>query len=69
MLRTQYEYDEYDQVSKLIYYEGEFGDSKPLSVEVDFEVKYDDKGNWIEQEKIVDGVHLFTWHREIEYWD
>ena len=69
ILKTQYKYDEYDQVIKLIYYEGEFGDSKPLSVEIDFELQYDDRGNWIEQKKIVDGVHLFTWHRVINYWD
>ncbi|BAO56378.1 hypothetical protein [Nonlabens marinus] len=66
---NQYQYDESDQVTKLNYYDNGFGKSGPEVIIVDFEITYDDRDNWIEQKKIVNGKHLYTWRRDIEYWD
>lgn len=35
---------------------------------IDFQYKYDDKGNWIEIIKTVDGIERYKWIRKLEYY-
>ena len=36
---------------------------------IDFEYVFDDKKNWIEQTKSINGKKLYVWKREIKYFD
>ena len=40
-----------------------------LSVSSDFEYVFDDKKNWIEQTKSINGKKLYVWKREIKYFE
>ena len=36
---------------------------------IDFEYVFDDKKNWIEQTKSINGKKLYVWKREIKYFE
>ena len=59
----EYFYDKNGNIIKLIYTEM----NKPTVVE--FEYKFDNQNNWIEQIKSIDGEKLFVWTRTIEYYE
>jgi len=42
---------------------------KGITTQVDFEYVLDDKKNWIEQTKSVNGKKLFIWKRELKYFE
>ncbi len=54
---------------KLLEYKEESLPSKEMrTYKISFEYKYDEKGNWNEILKKVDGIELYKWIREIEYY-
>jgi hypothetical protein len=57
-----------DFVSELIYEEESFETKKIKKFNISFSYKFDDNKNWIEIIKTVDGVKLYKWTREIEYY-
>lgn len=61
--KTLYEYDNNNQLVKLIYSED------GQTFQVDYIVTYDVIGNWVKQDKLINGEKLFTWIREITYWE
>lgn len=56
-----YVYD-YKNLTKLIYQE----DSRKVVCK--FEYVFDEKNNWIEQVKYINGEKLYVWKRQITYW-
>lgn len=63
----KYEYKE-DEVISLEYTEESWPSKEIKTYQVNFEYKYDDKGNWNEIIKKVDGKELYKWTRQIEYY-
>lgn len=57
-----------DKIAKLSYIEESFETQKMVSYNISYSYKYDNNNNWVEILKIVDGVELFKWVREIEYY-
>lgn len=63
----KYEYENDD--IKLLEYTEEVWPSEELKTyKIEFDYKYDDKGNWNEIVKKVDGIELYKWIRQIEYY-
>lgn len=62
-ITLEYFYNETEYPFKLIYSE------KGISTQVDFEYVFDDKKNWIEQTKSVNGKKLYVWKRELKYFE
>jgi len=62
-ITLEYFYNETEFPIKLIYTE------KNTSVQVDFEYVFDDKKNWVEQTKSVNGKKLYIWKRELKYFE
>ena len=58
----EYFYDKNGNVTKLIYLENK------ITKVIDFEYKFDEKQNWIEQLKIIDSKPLVLRTRKIEYY-
>lgn len=66
--RTEkYDYED-DEIIFLEYTEKYWPTKELRTYEIEFNYKYDDKGNWNEIVKIVDGKELYKWIREIEYY-
>ena len=42
---------------------------KPITTKCSFEYKFDDKNNWIEQSKYINGKKLYVWKRKIIYYE
>ena len=61
-LTIEYVYDENQRIVKLIYDE-----DREINI-AEFEYKFDDKGNWHEQLKTVNGKPLYLRKREIVYY-
>lgn len=57
-----------DIVSELIYEEASFETQEMKKYKISYSYKFDDKKNWVEIIKTVDGVQLYKWTREIEYY-
>lgn len=57
-----------DMVSELTYEEESFETKKLNKFIIIYSYKFDDNKNWIEIIKTVDGVKLYKWTREIEYY-
>jgi hypothetical protein len=57
-----------DEITSLEYTEESWPSKEMKTYQVDFEYKYDDKGNWNEIIKKVDGKELYKWTRQIEYY-
>jgi hypothetical protein len=62
-----YDYDG-DLIVGLKITETEFPSNNLIVIEVVFDYKFDDEGNWIEISKVVDGKELYKWIRNIEYY-
>lgn len=62
-ITLEYFYDETEYPIKLLYLE------KGITTQVDFEYVFDDKKNWIEQTKSVNGKKLYVWKRELKYFE
>ena len=58
-----------NEITSLDYTEESSPSKKMKTYQVDFEYKYDDKGNWNEIIKKVDGMKLYKWIRQIEYYN
>ncbi len=58
-----YYYNKNEYPVKLIYIENK------ISTTVDFEYLFDDKRNWIQQTKSVNGKKLYVWKRDIKYFE
>jgi hypothetical protein len=58
-----YYYDKNEYPIKLIYTENK------VPIYVDFEYVFDDKKNWIQQTKSVNGKKLYVWQRGIKYFE
>ena len=63
------------QINKYYYYDknnfivkSDITDRKESFI-VEFKYKFDKKGNWIKQTKLINGVPKFTLERKIEYYD
>lgn len=63
----KYEYSN-NEITSLEYTEESWPSKEMKTYQVDFEYKYDDKGNWNEIIKKVDGKELYKWVRQIEYY-
>ena len=59
---TRYYYDNYDNISKTELTEND------NFFEINFRYKFDEKNNWIEIVKNVNGKDLYVWKRDIEYY-
>ncbi|WKL43586.1 hypothetical protein [Flavobacterium sp. ZE23DGlu08] len=57
-----------DIISDLTYEEESFETKKMVKYNISYSYKYDDNKNWTEIIKTVDGVKLYKWIREIEYY-
>jgi hypothetical protein len=57
-----------DKIAKLNYKEESFEPQKMVNYNIFYSYKYDNNKNWIEILKTVDGVALYKWVREIEYY-
>ncbi|WP_299009852.1 hypothetical protein [uncultured Tenacibaculum sp.] len=57
-----------DKIISLEYKEEDWPSKEMKKYQVDFEYKYDAKGNWNEIIKKVNGVQLYKWIRKIEYY-
>ncbi len=62
-ITLEYFYNETEYPIKLIYTENN------VSTQIDFEYIFDDKKNWIEQTKSVNGKKLYVWKRELKYFE
>lgn len=62
-ISLEYFYNETEYPIKLLYLE------KGITTQVDFEYVFDDKKNWIEQTKSVNGKKLYVWKRELKYFE
>jgi hypothetical protein len=62
-ISLEYFYNETEYPIKLLYLE------KGITTQVDFEYVLDDKKNWIEQTKSVNGKKLYVWKRELKYFE
>ena len=62
-ISLEYFYNETEYPIKLLYLE------KGITTQVDFEYIFDDKKNWIEQTKSVNGKKLYVWKRELKYFE
>lgn len=59
----EYVYNETEFPSKLTYSENGTINT------VDFEYTFDDRKNWIEQTKSVNGKKLYVWKRDLKYFE
>jgi len=58
-----------DKIVKLEYTEESFQTKETKTYKVSYKYKYDNKGNWREILKKVNGKELYKWVREIEYYE
>ena len=58
-----------DIVTELIYEEESFETQKMRKFKITYSYKFDKNKNWLEIIKTVDGVKLYKWIREIEYYE
>ncbi len=56
------------EIKFLEYTEESWPSKEMITYKVSFEYKYDDKGNWNEIVKKINGIELYKWVREIEYY-
>lgn len=57
-----------DKIVKLNYSEESFNSQKNDNYNISYSYKFDNNKNWVEIIKTVNGVDLFKWVREIEYY-
>ncbi|GGF16372.1 hypothetical protein [Flavobacterium limi] len=57
-----------DKIVKLNYTEQSFNSQTIIHHKILYTYKYDDNKNWVEMIKTVNGVDLYKWVREIEYY-
>ena len=62
-ISLEYFYNETEYPIKLFYLE------KGITTQVNFEYVFDDKKNWIEQTKSINGKKLYVWKRELKYFE
>ena len=62
-ITLEYFYNETEFPVKLLYSE------KGVVTQVDFEYVFDDKKNWIQQTKSVNGKKLYIWKRDLKYFE
>jgi hypothetical protein len=62
-ISLEYFYNETEYPIKLLYLE------KGITAQVDFDYVFDDKKNWVEQRKSVNGKKLYIWKRELKYFE
>ena len=58
-----------DEIISLEYKEESFPTKEMKTYKVSYDYKYDNKGNWKEILKKVNGIELYRWIREIEYYE
>lgn len=63
--KLKYKYDKENIVELIVT---EIFD-KPITTKCSFEYKFDDKNNWIEQSKYINGKKLYVWKRKIIYYE
>lgn len=63
--KLKYKYDKENIVELIVT---EIFD-KPITTKCSFEYKFDDKNNWIEQLKYINGKKLYVWKRKIIYYE
>ena len=63
--KLKYKYDKENIVELIVT---EIFD-KPITTKCSFEYKFDDKNNWIEQSKYINGKKLYVWKRKIRYYE
>ncbi len=63
----KYDYKD-DKIRFLEYTEEDWTSKELRTYKIEFNYKYDDKGNWNEIVKKVDGKKLYKWIRQIEYY-
>lgn len=56
-----------DEIKALEYTKQPFPSKEKKTYKIKFKYKYDKTGNWTEIVKTVDGIELYKWLREIEY--
>ena len=64
-MKLKYKYDKENIVELIVT---EIFD-KPITTKCSFEYKFDDKNNWIEQSKYINGKKLYVWKRKIIYYE
>ncbi len=57
-----------DKIVKLNYSEESFNSQKNDNYNISYSYKFDNNKNWVEIIKTVNGIDLFKWVREIEYY-
>jgi hypothetical protein len=62
-ISLEYFYNETEYPIKLFYLE------KGITTQVNFEYVFDDKKNWVEQTKSINGKKLYVWKRELKYFE
>lgn len=63
--KLKYKYDKENIVELIVT---EIFD-KPITTKCSFEYKFDDKNNWIEQSKYINGKKIYVWKRKIIYYE
>jgi|SRR5690554_860747 len=58
-----------NEIESLKYTKVLFPSKEPTTFKVKFKYKYDEKGNWSEILKIVNGIELYKWIREMDYYE